>query len=336
MNHPSRKLCPRVAATAITAAFLLASCSRSNTGDSDLAVPDRATVETAPPSTVEGAHVTTTTSSPVPAVHPSRDVDGHTIVTTRAARTPDGIDLGFHIADRAGRPTTDFDVVHERKLHLIVVSTDLRTYHHVHPTLDPAGTWRISVPITEPGTYRAFADFQPTGGHPMVLSTDLTIPGQPPMSAPLLPSDSTIVAGLDVFLVGDIVAGNDNIITVQVRRDGNPVELEPYLGAGGHLVEIHVDTLEYQHVHPLGHEPDADAAFHLHPERAGMHRLFFDFKVDGRAHTADFTVDVPEGDGSSAAVKVTADGASISAGRSWVGTATRVLASLRRLADADD
>ncbi|MBW8752439.1 MAG: hypothetical protein JF565_13595, partial [Propionibacteriales bacterium] len=74
-----------------------------------------------------------------------------------------------------------------------------------------------------------------------------------------------------------------------VSKAGQPVALEPYLGALGHLVVIRTDDLSYLHVHPAEGATPVFAVSGLAP---GRYRYFFDFKVDGVVRTAAFTVDV--------------------------------------------
>ncbi len=75
-----------------------------------------------------------------------------------------------------------------------------------------------------------------------------------------------------------------------MTRDGSPVtNLQPYLGAYGHLVALRDGDLAYLHVHPMG-EPGDGAPRRARrsrstprPRRAGSYRLYFDFQVDGRS-----------------------------------------------------
>jgi hypothetical protein len=83
-------------------------------------------------------------------------------------------------------------------------------------------------------------------------------------------------------------------------REGEPVAVEPYLGAGGHLVTLRDGDLAYLHVHPSGHgageHNDAPAgepiAFTTEFPSDGRYRLFLQFKHEGRVHTAAFTKEV--------------------------------------------
>ena len=81
-------------------------------------------------------------------------------------------------------------------------------------------------------------------------------------------------------------AGQEVELRFAVTKDGRPVQTEPYLGAGGHLVALREGDLAFLHVHPAGD------AFEATFPTTGAYRLFLQFKVDGRVHTAEFTREV--------------------------------------------
>jgi len=198
----------------------------------------------------------------------------------------------FRITGPDGRPVTAFDVEHDRRMHLIVVRRDGTAFQHVHPTMASDGTW--SVPLTMPtaGSYRAFADFTPAGAAPTTLGVDLAVPGlfEPVAHAP---TRTATVDGYDITLAGDLIGGRDSPLTLTVRRDGQPVtDLEPYLGAYGHLVVLRESDLAYLHVHPDGGTISAgpDIRFVAGVPTDGSYRLFLDFQHDGAVRTAEFTV----------------------------------------------
>ena len=80
-------------------------------------------------------------------------------------------------------------------------------------------------------------------------------------------------------------------MTITVRRDGQVVTTEPYLGAAGHLVALRDGDLAYLHVHPLDDEPAGPVRFAVEVPSAGLYGLFFDFQVDGQVRTARFVLD---------------------------------------------
>ena len=205
----------------------------------------------------------------------------------------------FRIVGPDGRAVTSFDTLHERQMHLIVVSRNLVDYLHLHPILgsgDAAGEWRVDLPPLAPGSYRVDADFQPTGGPNLTLATDVVVEG--PLTASELPAPSAVITvdGYDVRLDGAAVAGTARL-AFTVELEGRTVATEPYLGAGGHLVALRVGDLAYVHVHP--HEepgraaPEAGAVvFDVELPTAGTYRLFFEFAHEGIIRTAAFTVEV--------------------------------------------
>ena len=196
--------------------------------------------------------------------------------------------VAFRILDGAGEPVTSYDLQHEKRLHLIAVRRDLAEFRHVHPRLDPAtGRWTVPIGL-EAGAWRVYADFAPSGAEPTVAEADLMVAGE---FAPeeLGPDTATArVDGYEVHLERDEAT---SMVTLHVTRDGAEVtDLQPYLGAYGHLVAIRADDLAYLHVHPEEGEPGPEIAFHAEFDESGRYRLFLDFKHRGRVHTADFTI----------------------------------------------
>nr|BFE76758.1 hypothetical protein GCM10020092_100590 [Actinoplanes digitatis] len=70
---------------------------------------------------------------------------------------------------------------------------------------------------------------------------------------------------------------------------GGAAALEPYLGAFGHLVVFREGDVGYVHVHPEPRLVDGAVRFWLTAPGPGRYRMFFDFQVAGRVHTAAFT-----------------------------------------------
>ncbi|MEV0133446.1 hypothetical protein AB0H83_33900 [Dactylosporangium sp. NPDC050688] len=197
-----------------------------------------------------------------------------------------GGNLSFRITAADGRAVTGFDLVHEKPLHLIVVRQDLSGFQHVHPAMDADGTWRVPVALPDGGPWRAYADFTATGGPATVLAADLDVPGARRAEPLPAPATTVVVDGYTVRL--DVHDG----VTLRVERDGRPVtDLQPYLGAAGHLVAIAQRDLAYLHVHPK--EPQTggpDVGFAVEGAGEGTHRLYFQFQHAGAVHTAEFTV----------------------------------------------
>ena len=212
-------------------------------------------------------------------------------VTTELDRS--GGTWRFTIEDQYDQAVHRFTPVHERDLHLIVVNRELTSFHHVHPTLAADGMWSIDLPALGPGSYRAVADFQVAGGPRLALGTDLTVAGSYQPTVMPAPARTTTTDGYEVELGAE---GRDNgefRAHLIVRQNGHLVtDLEPYLGANGHLVAMRADDLAYAHVHPVeDHSAPGIVDFDVQLTSAGRYGLFFDFQHDGTVHTASFTFD---------------------------------------------
>jgi hypothetical protein len=204
--------------------------------------------------------------------------------------------LAFSIVGADGRPVTAYRPAHDKELHLILVQRDLSGYQHLHPVRDSAGTWRVPVEL-RPGTYRVFADFQPAAeSEGLTLGSDLIVPGSVRPGRLPAPARTASVDDYEIALDGNLRPGAASRVTLTVRRHGRPVtDLEPYLGAYGHLVVLRAGDLAYLHVHPDGEPGDGRTAagpgiaFHAEVPSPGTYRLFLDFKHRGAVRTAEFT-----------------------------------------------
>ena len=231
--------------------------------------------------------------------------DGFTLALADRTLPAGRTSLDFQVLTSSGRPLLDYTREHEKDLHLVVVRRDLTGFQHVHPRLDRAtGTWSVDVRLT-PGVWRVVADLVPAGWENITLADDVSVAGD--FAPAELPGDDrtatieTAAGTYTVRLDGDTAPGAPTVLTTRIELDGEPVsDLQPYLGAYGHLVAMRAGDLGYLHVHPedgpAGPGIDFATAF---PEPA-TYRLFLDFRHRGAVHTAAFTVEsggAPSGDG---------------------------------------
>jgi len=206
------------------------------------------------------------------------------------------VPIAFTIEGPDGRPVTAYDVEHEKRLHLIAVRRDLTGFQHVHPELDDSGTWTSGLDLSA-GQWRLFADFTATGADGLTLGADLSVGGDyDPVPEPG-ETRTARVGDYEVTLEGDLTPGTDARLTLTVTRDGRPVtDLEPYLGAYGHLVALREGDLAYLHVHPDGEpgdgrtDPGPEVVFYAAVPSSGDYRLYLDFQHDGLVRTASFAV----------------------------------------------
>ncbi|MGY5079174.1 hypothetical protein ACWIGX_19110 [Streptomyces nigrescens] len=226
--------------------------------------------------------------------------DGYTLdLKTPQVRAAEATELRFAVRDSAGRQVTAYQRAHGKELHLILASRDLGTYRHLHPTRAADGTWSTKAELPTAGTYRLFADFTPTAkdAENLTLGADLAVSGSyrpAPLPAP------SVVAKVDDYAVtldGRLRAGAESRLSLKVTKSGRPVtDLQPYLGAYGHLVALRSGDLAYLHVHPNGAPgdgktaPGPEVSFTAMAPSTGSYRLFLDFQHEGKVRTAAFTV----------------------------------------------
>jgi hypothetical protein len=203
------------------------------------------------------------------------------LADARRAHGDRAAQVRLRVVDADGAPIRDFDVAHEKRMHLIVVRSDLRGFQHLHPAMAADGTWTATANLARAGVYRVYADFTRDGAK-HALGSDLHVAGDYRPAA--LPAPATVSTAGDLAVT---LRRDGDRFAFDVRRAGKLVNgaLQPYLGAKGHLVTLRADDLAYMHTHP-----EADQlAFDTELPSAGRYRMWVQFKLDGRVRTAAFT-----------------------------------------------
>lgn len=173
----------------------------------------------------------------------------------------------------------DFDTIHEKKLHFIVVSSDLKYFAHLHPEPSPGGTFKLKETLP-PGDLRLFADFAPQGKGGQVLMVPRKGSGKAPVSEDTLDNAAT--------LTGTLTAGKTTKLTL---TNGPPIkELQPYLGAMAHLIMIHEDAETFVHSHPID-DPD-QLVFLARPPKAGRYKAWVELQRNGKVLSKSFSLEV--------------------------------------------
>ena len=230
----------------------------------------------------------------------------------------------YSMKDKAGAPLEPAKllVTHEKLMHLIVVSRDLKEFAHIHP--EPQGDGRYSVAGTLPvsGDYMLFNEFVTAEGVTQIERNEVTTEGASPLpdsAAPLVPDLGTRqeVDGLTVYMTSTrkIRRRVPSTFTLAVWKDGKPAtSLEPYLGAVCHVVLVSADTKQFAHTH--GDVPGGSMAgsmqnmnmampmptppAHFGPRMAfthtfmqpGVYRVWIQFGYAGKVVTVPYNVQV--------------------------------------------
>lgn len=206
------------------------------------------------------------------------------------------------------------DIVHDKKIHLIIVSKDLSYFEHIHPEYQSDGSYRIEVLPKDKdytngighnetkfpygGEYIMFQDYAPTGSGHQLSRIPITMKGKE--KAPVKYTKENLGWSKDGYKV-DLSFDKKSLkakemagLKVNITKGGKLVtNLENYLGALGHMVVISENTEKYLHVHPMDSETKGPAIlFHSTFDEPGIYRAFLQFKHDGKLQTADYVIQV--------------------------------------------
>jgi hypothetical protein len=200
------------------------------------------------------------------------------------------------------REVTDFDLQHERLVHLFVVNDDLTEFAHLHPEPAGPGVFRLTHRFARPGRYRLWADVAPRDAGSQVLLATLTVaPGDGPTpggaAAPPSPTPSPTTRVALTLPDGGLQAGRTAVVIADLTdARGRPVrDLQPWLGALGHLLLVHRGADRFAHAHP----DDRDASlgrngripFLVRLPEPGAYKGWLQFQRNGVVETAEVALE---------------------------------------------
>lgn len=197
-----------------------------------------------------------------------------------------------------GQPVTldEIKVTHTKKIHVLIVDSSLKDYHHIHPVpTDTPGQYSFAFTPKTSNRYQGWSDFTLNNGDNRHLAADIPSLMRRNIPAHVTPNSRAVAENSNLSLEWSsdkpLEQGKTSTVTVRVRDDnGNPVtNLEPVLGAFAHLVGFSEDGNHIVHCHPLGNVPTSDAArsgpelnFHITPKSAGSIQFFLQIQREGK------------------------------------------------------
>lgn len=202
--------------------------------------------------------------------------------------------LRLMIHDPGGAMVKDFETVHEQKIHLIIVREGLDQFAHIHPQIDPDGNVTAVFTFPTGGKYRLYADHTPSGKGQATAIVELNVSGETPAAPELTPSEPGRITGdgfnADVSVENAKMSGTASIVFRLTDSSDTPVaDLEPYMGAMGHLVVISADGKQYVHAHPAEEKTaNGTVEFETHLVIPGVYKAWGQFQRGGKVHVVAF------------------------------------------------
>lgn len=207
--------------------------------------------------------------------------------------------LKLMIHDAKNAMVKDLEIVHEQKVHLIIVHSNLDHFVHLHPDVDNAGNITTKHTFPVGGNYYVFADHKPKGGEQGTARTELKVAGKSLGEAVLKVNAPGKVEGdglsAEVSITGAKKGGEASIQFDLRDAKGNPVDdLQPYMGERGHLVVLSADGKQYVHAHPASDKGSAKnrVVFQAHVPSTGLFKGWGQFRRQDRIHVIPFVMKV--------------------------------------------
>jgi hypothetical protein len=197
--------------------------------------------------------------------------------------------LVINLRDKNQNPVSDLEINHEKLMHLIVVSSDLTEYRHLHPESVEPGVYQISHDLQD-GDYKVFVDIKPRNLAYQVQPIQLLL-GNPAHShgQEELKPDTELVKRVENHTVTLQPTSLETNQTVQLKFDLNGETPEPHLGALGHVVILDETAENYIHVHPHdGNEPIFETKF----MKPGIYKIWAEFKFAGEVSVFPYILEI--------------------------------------------
>lgn len=218
------------------------------------------------------------------------------------------VEFTFTIKNPKGETVESVKIVHEKPMHLLIVSEDLAEFYHEHPEQQSDKNFKVPFTFKNGEKYKLYADFTPNDGKQVVQTFDVTVAGNERAKVELKPDEKFEKTVDDLFVTmkpsDDLLAGKSltldfNVLDANTKK---PVtDLQKYLGELAHFVVISQDLKELVHAHPMspdeghsheGKSGEATVSAHLTFPKAGLYKVFAQFQRNGKVITVPFVLNV--------------------------------------------
>jgi len=217
------------------------------------------------------------------------------------------IELIVSITERSsGNTIKEFEPIHDKLMHLIIVSKDLSYFAHIHPTFENSNnTFAIYHNFPEAGEYKVWIDFKPKKGSQTLVTFELKVVGIPIHNLIPLIKDGRYLKNVEGHYQISLSAPNEIGIDKEIDmtfkildQQGKPImDLEPLMGAGGHSVIISSNIQYFLHVHPAEEvqsdwQGGPELSFKTKFTNGGLYKVWGQYQHKGRVITVVFILEV--------------------------------------------
>ncbi len=224
---------------------------------------------------------------------------------TPAAGSVTNFQTGRPALLRFKAPARRLEHVHERPMHVMIISRDLASFAHIHPEVTPYGDWEVTHTFHRPGRYRIYSEFTPPGANQRVEFFDVQVTG-PAQTQAFQPHQRVLLENAH-----SLRAGQDTELLFRLKE---PVpQWQPYLGAWAHVAIAGESLSSFLHAHPMENSEGKIRSNEVHshtPEalgpppslirvaavftKSGRYKLWLQMQVDGHVETTPFEIQVGE------------------------------------------
>ena len=218
--------------------------------------------------------------------HAGHGADGVSDVTPKVSHVNGEIMIA--LKDKQNKVPV-LEVSHEKLMHLIVVSSDLKEYHHLHPEEKSDGVYSQKFNLAD-NSYKVFVDIKPKGLNYLVEPIELHVGGAHQEHGDnqlVLDTDFTkTINGQTVELTTKSFEANKE---TTLNFDVKNAKPQRYLGALGHVVILDEDGENFIHVHPVS---DDKTVFETKFNKPGVYKLWAEFKFGEKVNAYPFVIEV--------------------------------------------
>ncbi|MGE7270168.1 hypothetical protein ACQKK5_01780 [Brevibacillus panacihumi] len=209
--------------------------------------------------------------------------------------------LFIQLNDENGNPIEALEESHEKLMHVIVVSKDLSIFEHVHPEYQGQGKFMVEILFPSGGDYKLIAEFAMAGYGSQMISHWVRVNGEEEPEE-VLKADSDFTKAIEgkkiTFTFDHLEVGHKVTLTFSIfdANTNEPItDLQPYLGAVGHVVAISANAQDFLHIHPINEKGKGpEAKFSAIFPTSGLYKVWGQFLHADTLITVSYIIEVPQ------------------------------------------